>query len=105
MNGIPPGLTDLASRLGVDRSKLIAAIKGASIDQVDSALAQGDITKAQADAIKQRIQSSPGALPLGGFGFCGGPGLGLGHFGFGFGLGHFGFGFDHPGFRPDGPGF
>jgi hypothetical protein len=73
VNGIPHSLTDLASRLGVDRSKLIAAIKGAATDQVDAALAQGLITKAQADAAKQRIRISP-ALPLGGLGFCGGPG-------------------------------
>src|SRR5207247_10442587 len=59
VNGIPPGLTDLASRLGVDRSKLNAHINGAFIDQVDTALPQVDITKAQADAIQHRIHASP----------------------------------------------
>ncbi|HEV8419927.1 MAG TPA: hypothetical protein VGR13_01085, partial [Actinomycetota bacterium] len=63
---------------------LITAIKNAAIEQVDSALAEGNITRAQADALKQRIRSSP-AWPLGGgIGLCGGPGkLGLG-----FGRGH-----------------
>lgn len=93
VNGIPPSITDLAGRLGVDRTKLIAAIRGAAIDQVDQQVAQGLITKAQADEMKQRIQSIP-ALPLGGFGPCGGFGN-IGHFGPGFG----------PGFRPGfGPG-
>jgi len=88
VNGIPPGITDLASRLGVDRSRLIAAIRDAATAQVDAALADGLITQAQADAAKQRIEASP-ALPLGGLGGCGGlgfagvPGLpGLGHTGF-----------------------
>lgn len=94
VNGIQPGLTDLARRLGVDRAKLITAIKNSAIEQIDIALAAGDITKVQADAIKQRIRSSP-AWPLGGgIGRCGGPG-GPGGFGFGFGRGHF---------RHDGPG-
>lgn len=82
VNGIPPGLTDLARRLGVDRARLITAIKNAAIEQVDSALAEGNITRAQADALKQRIRSSP-AWPLGGgIGLCGG------HGGFGLGRGH-----------------
>jgi uncharacterized protein YidB (DUF937 family) len=81
VNGVPPALSDLAGRLGVQPSKLIAAIKGARIDQVDNARAQGLITKAQADAIKQRIQSSP-APGLGGLGLCDGPG----HVGFGLGV-------------------
>jgi hypothetical protein len=105
VNGIPHSLTDLASRLGVDRSKLIAAIKGAATDQVDTALAQGLITKAQADAAKQRIRISP-ALPLGGLGFCGGPGAFAGPRPGGLappGPGRFGPG--GPGFRPGGPGF
>jgi uncharacterized protein YidB (DUF937 family) len=76
INGVPPALTDLARRLGIDRSKVIAAIKNAAIAQVDSALAQGLITKARADAIKQRIRSSS-AWPLDGkvlrgIGRCGG---------------------------------
>jgi hypothetical protein len=83
VHGIPPGLTGLARRLGVDRARLITAIKNAAIEQVDSALAEGNITRSQADAIKQRIRSSP-SWPLGGgIGLCSGPGM----FGLGFGRG------------------
>lgn len=96
VNGIPPALTDLARRLEVDRPRLVAAIKNGAIDRVDAALARGDLTKAQADAIKQRIRSSP-AVPLGGFGLCGGPG----RFGFGDGPGVRGPRFDHPGYGED----
>jgi hypothetical protein len=88
VNGVPPALIDLARRLGLDRAKLITAIKNAAIEQVDAALASGRLTRAQADSIKQRIRSSP-AWPLGGgIGPCGGPG----RFGFGFGRKHFRFG-------------
>lgn len=74
INGIPPQLTELARRLGVARPRLIAAIRDAAVARVDAALAQGKITKAQADAIKQRIRTSA-TWPLGGgIGFCGGPG-------------------------------
>lgn len=76
VNGIPPSLTDLARHLGIPRARLIAAIKNAAIEQVDAALAKDAITKSRADALKQRIRSSP-AWPLGGkglrgFGLCGG---------------------------------
>jgi hypothetical protein len=85
VNGIPPNLTELARRLGAARSRLITAIKNAAIELVDKAFADGDITRAQADALKQRIRSSR-AWPLGGaIGLCLGPGT----FGFGFGRGHF----------------
>jgi hypothetical protein len=72
-------LDDVAKRLGTTRAKLEAALKGAAIDRVDAAVAAGRLTKAQGDAIKQRIQSGKG------------PGLGLevgrpGPRGFGFGF-------------------
>ena len=95
VNGIPPAVTDLARRLGVDRAKLITAIKNAAIEQVDAALANGRITRAQADAIKQRIRSGSGLPFGGGIGPCGGPG----GFGLGFGRGHFRF--DGPGMSED----
>ncbi|MGH2555179.1 MAG: hypothetical protein ACRDHO_05625 [Actinomycetota bacterium] len=76
INGVPPALTDLARRLDIDRSRVIAAIKNAAIAQVDSALAQGLITEQMAEAMRQRIRSSA-AWPLGGkilrgIGGCGG---------------------------------
>jgi DNA-binding phage protein len=75
VDGIPPGLTELARRLGMPRRRLIAAIKDAAIAQVDRALARGGISEERAEAIKERIRSSP-AWPLGALGPCrGGPGF------------------------------
>src|SRR5690348_1610208 len=53
-------LDDVAKRLGTTRDKLEAALKGAAIDRVDAAVAAGRLTKAQGDAIKQRVQSGNG---------------------------------------------
>lgn len=81
VNGRSPFVTELAARLGIDRAKEESALEGAAADQVDEALAQGLITQAQANELKQRIESGAGA-PFG--------------FGLGFGLG--------PGCRGGGPG-
>jgi hypothetical protein len=62
---------DVAKRLGVTQDKLDEALKGAAADQVDRALADGKITEAQADELKQRIQSGNGPA-FGGPGFFGG---------------------------------
>lgn len=56
-------LNDAAGRLGVSSAKLEAALKAAAIDRVDAAVAAGQITKDQADAMKAAIDS--GRLPLG----------------------------------------
>src|SRR6266516_893686 len=56
-------LNDAAGRLGVTSSKLEAALKAAAIDRVDAALAAGQITKVEADAMKAAINS--GKVPLG----------------------------------------
>jgi hypothetical protein len=69
VNGIPLGLTDLARRLGVPRAGLIAAIKNAAIARVDEALSRGGVSEERAEAIKERIRSSP-AWPFGGIGSC-----------------------------------
>ena len=66
-------LDSVAKHLGVSRQKLEDATKAAAIDQVNADLAAGRITKAQADAMKARIQAGGGVL--GGPGrFGGGPG-------------------------------
>jgi hypothetical protein len=86
-------LDDLANRLHVSTDDLSAAIKGAIADRIDAAVAAGRLTKAQGDALKQRIASGSRGLPLLGglrgpggpgprFGFRPGPGPGL-RFGFG----------------------
>lgn len=63
-------LNDAAGRLGVSSDKLEAALKAAAVDRVDAALAAGQITKAQADAMKDAINA--GRLP---FGVPFGPGM------------------------------
>jgi hypothetical protein len=74
-------LDSVARHLGISRQKLDDATKAAAIDQVDAQLKAGQITQAQADALKKRIQDGDipplGALRGGrpGFGFGpGGPG-------------------------------
>ena len=60
-------LARVAGHLGISTQKLEDATKAAAIDQVDADLKAGKITKAQADAMKARIQK--GEVPL----FFGGP--------------------------------
>jgi hypothetical protein len=76
-------LDSVARHLGISRQKLDEATKAAAIDQVDAQLKAGQITQAQADELKKRIQSGdvPPLAALRGPGGPGGPG-----FGFGFGL-------------------
>ncbi len=76
-------VADAAKQLGIEPSKLSAALQKALEDRVDAAVAAGQITKAQGDRMKAEIES--GELPLffagghhgrGGFGFeHHGPGL------------------------------
>jgi hypothetical protein len=85
-------VTDAAGTLGVDPSKLSAALEKALENQVDAQVTAGKLTQAQADAIKKRI--ADGTQPIfgggpGGRGF-GGPGGGFGHRGPG-GMGGHGF--------------
>jgi hypothetical protein len=47
----------VARHLGISSQKLEDATKAAAIDQVDAALKEGRITQAEADALKQRIES------------------------------------------------
>ena len=67
-------VNDAAKQLGVEPSKLSAALKKAYEDRVDAAVADGSITKAEGDALKQRLESD--GLPLVA------PPLGFRHFGF-----------------------
>jgi hypothetical protein len=69
--GSPSSFLDsLAQHLGISRERLDTAAKAAALDQVDAALKAGTITQAQADAMKQRIESGEGLF----FGM--GPGFG-----------------------------
>ena len=60
-------LDSVAQHLGISSKKLNDAVKAAAVDQVDAALKEGRITKAQADELKARIES--GDVPLLGHGF------------------------------------
>jgi hypothetical protein len=54
-------LGDVAKRLGISQDKLEGAIEDARAARIDAAVAAGDITKAEGEALKQRIRS--GDLP------------------------------------------
>jgi hypothetical protein len=69
-------LSDVAQRLHVSTQQLKSAISGAIIDELNTAVANHKLTKAQASAIRQRLTRN-GGLPLAGL-------LGLGGFGGGF---------------------
>ena len=66
-------VADAAKQLGVDASKLDAALKKALQNRVDAAVTAGEITKAQGDEMKTRIAA--GDMPLVGIGPGGHPGL------------------------------
>jgi hypothetical protein len=72
VSGSPTFLDSLAQHLGISTAKLQDAAKAAALDQVDNALAAGQITKEQADELKTRINA--GDYPLSGRG----PGFGFG---------------------------
>jgi hypothetical protein len=55
-------VNDAAKNLGIEPSKLSAALKKAYEDRIDAAVAAGRLTKAQGDELKQRIES--GDFPL-----------------------------------------
>jgi uncharacterized protein YidB (DUF937 family) len=82
-------LDRVAQKLGIDTPKLQQAITDTRNEDIDAAVANGDLTQKQADALKERIQNAP----VGGFGehsfggpkgfrqfdgFKGGPGFGFG---------------------------
>jgi hypothetical protein len=67
-------ISDAAKQLGVEPTKLSNALKKALEDRIDAAVADGRLTKAQGDELKQRIESN-------GFPLVAPPFLGHGHFG------------------------
>lgn len=79
-------INDAAKRLGIEPAKLNDALKGALEDRVDTAVADGRLTKAEGEALKQRIEAGDTPLFFGGAGPHGGPGGFHDGFGFGFAL-------------------
>jgi hypothetical protein len=67
-------INDAANRLGIEPAKLSDALKQALLDRVDAAVAAGRITKAEGDALKQRVNSNDFPIIAGR--------RGLGHAGF-----------------------
>jgi hypothetical protein len=61
-------LDRVAQKLGIDTPKLQQAITDTHNEDIATAVANGDLTQKQADALKQREQNNPG--------FGGGPGFG-----------------------------
>jgi hypothetical protein len=70
-------INDAAGRLGITPTRLSAALKQALLDRIDAAVAAGRITKAEGDALKQKINSNDfpllgsGRPDFGHFGFFG----------------------------------
>jgi polyhydroxyalkanoate synthesis regulator phasin len=58
-------LGDVAKRLGISQNRLEDAIQEATIARIDEAVAAGDITKAEGDALRERVRSGevPPILP------------------------------------------
>jgi lambda repressor-like predicted transcriptional regulator len=58
-------LGDVAKRLGISQDKLEDALEDATIARIDEAVAAGDITKEEGDALKERVRSGdlPAILP------------------------------------------
>jgi polyhydroxyalkanoate synthesis regulator phasin len=71
-------LGDVAGRLGISQDRLEDAIDDATVARIDEAVAAGDITKEQGDALKERVRSGDAPAILPGFS---GPGLGPGPLG------------------------
>jgi len=74
-------IEDAARQLGVDPDALSDALKQALENRIDAAVEAGRITEEQADALKERLESSGDVPLLGGFGHFGHFGPHFGHFG------------------------
>lgn len=81
-------LDRVAQKLGIDSPKLKQAIDDTRIEDIDAAVAAGNLTQKQADALKQRAANGPEFFGEKGFapGMNGGHGPGRG-FDFGLGMG------------------
>ncbi len=65
-SGGNPFLNDVAHRLGIAPAKLQSAVNGAITDRLNQLVKQGTLTRAQANAIEQRMKQHGGALPFAG---------------------------------------
>ena len=77
-------VSDAAQQLGIQPGALSDALKNAEKKQIDQAVAAGELTQAQGDAMKKSIDSGQAPLVGGGLGFDRHRGFGFGdHRGFG----------------------
>ena len=55
----PPAdfMGDVAKRLGISQHRLEGAIEDATIARIDAAVAAGDVTKEEGEALKERVRS------------------------------------------------
>jgi hypothetical protein len=88
-------LDRVAQKLGISRDTLDQAIEDARMEEIDEAVANGDLTQEQADRLKERLEELPADAPSFGPGFHHKFGArdGFG-FGFKFGIDGHGVGFD-----------
>jgi predicted negative regulator of RcsB-dependent stress response len=89
-------LARVAEKLGVTEDALTQAMYEAKVEMIDEAVAEGQLTKAQADYLKAVLKAKLDYYKAEGyekgFGFGFGPGFGMRGFGRGFGRGMRGFG-------------
>ena len=87
-------LARVAEKLGVTEDALIQAMYEAKAEMIDEAVAEGKLTKAQADYLKAVLKAKLDYYKAEGYekGFGFGPGFGMRGFGRGFGRGMRGFG-------------
>jgi hypothetical protein len=100
-------LDRVAEKLGIDSPRLEQAIRDARSDEIDQAVADGEITQERADELKERLEDLPPGAPLFGHKRGTAPGGDWAPFDFGSkGRGggfHFGFGIPGLQFRADEP--
>jgi hypothetical protein len=87
-------LARVAEKLGVTEDALTQAMYEAKVEMIDEAVAEGKLTKAQADYLKAVLKAKLDYYKAEGYekGFGFGPGFGMRGFGRGFGRGMRGFG-------------
>jgi hypothetical protein len=89
-------LARVAEKLGVTEDALTQAMYEAKVEMIDEAVAEGKLTKAQADYLKAVLKAKLDYYKAEGyekgFGFGFGPGFWMRGFGYGFGRGMRGFG-------------
>ena len=80
-------LDRVAAKLGIGTDELAQAVRDARTDQINEAVAAGDLTQEQADELIEKLDELPAGAPFLGGHFGRGDGPGFGRFGLGHGGG------------------